>query len=290
MWAEGGFSEYLPWAIGKDADAKPMPLWIKPKQKLSVADLQNSMRDHYENTPLSLTQDDDLGQGIFSAPYRLSPLSYDVDGKKYFNERPISTQQSAFVFVSQLRSWLPRQVGGVFWFGNDDANMVAFTPIYCSMTERPACYNTPNADAVTFSMDNAYWVCNWVSNMVYPRYNALFPALKARRDKLDSQYLSMQKEIEQKAMAVYMDKGEEACARFLNEYSVQMAQEMLAEWQQLATYIIVKYNDMVEKPEADGKFKLSPYGLGETVKRPGYSPAARRAIADRVGERLAMPE
>ena len=290
MWAEGGFNEYLPWAIGKDPEAKPMPLWIKPKQKLSVADLENSMRDHYDNTPLALDQDDDIGQGIHSMPYRLSPLSYEIDGKKYFNERPISTQQSAFVFVSQLRSWLPRQIGGVFWFGNDDANMVPFTPIYCSMTERPNCYNTPGADAVTFSMDNAYWVCNWVSNMVYPRYNVLFPDLKAKRDSLDHLYMSRQKEIEHKAQQIFLEKGEEACVRYLNDYSVKTAQDMLGEWQQLATYLIVKHNDMVIKPEENGKFKRSPYGLGATVMRPGYSKAARKAIADRVGDRLAIPE
>ena len=115
--------------MGKDKDAEPMPLWIIPDRKLSVADMREAMRDHYEGTPLSV--DSDLGGGVWNMPYRPTPLRFKVDGKDYFNERPISTQQSAFVYVSQMRSWLPRQIGGCFWFANDEGNMCAFVPIYC---------------------------------------------------------------------------------------------------------------------------------------------------------------
>lgn len=289
-WSEGGFDEYLPWTLGKDPDAKPMPLFIKPKRKLSVADLETSMRDHYEGTPMAQTRDNDPGQGLYASPYRQTPLSFKVDGVTYFNERPTSTVQSGFVFISQLRGWLPRQIGGVLWFGNDDANMVTFTPMYCSMTEQPECYNTPGADALTFSMDNAYWVCNWVSNMVYPRYDMLFPDLKAVRDSLDNMYLSQQKKIEREAMQVLETRGDEACAKFLNDYSVEIAQSMLETWRKLATYLIVKYNDMAVKPEKDGKFMRSPYGIGETVKRPGYNEYTRRQIAKQTGDWYKMPE
>lgn len=145
---------YLPYAEGKVKDAEPMPLWIKPNRKVSVQDIQECMRDHYEGTPFSL--DKDPGQGVWNMPYRPTPLTYKVDGKEYFNERPTSTQQTAFSYVAQLRSWLPRQIGGVLWFGNDDGNMVAYTPVYCGNTSQPECYNTKDADAVTFSMKNAF--------------------------------------------------------------------------------------------------------------------------------------
>lgn len=289
-WVEGGFNEYLPWALGKDKDAKPMPLWVKPKQKLGVADMEASMRDHYEGTPMSLDRVNDPGQGIFDAPYRPTPLSFEVDGVQYFNERPASTQQSGFVFVSQLRSWLPRQIGGVFWFGNDDANMVSFVPMYCSMTKQPECFNTPGADAVTFSMDNAYWVCNWVSNMTYPRYSTLFPDVKAVRDSLDNRYLSNQTAIEAEAKDILEKQGETACAKFLNDYSVREAQGMLKSWQDLAFYLIVKHNDMAVKPEKNGKFELTENGIGATVKRPGYTKNARKAIAKQTGDWYIVPK
>lgn len=288
-WAEGGFMDYIDWALGKKADAKPMPLWIKPKQKLGVEDLEASMRDHYEGTPLSLDRDDDPGQGWYAAPYRPTPLSFEVDGEKYFNERPISTQQSGFVFVAQMRSWLPRQIGGVFWFGNDDANMVSFVPMYCSMTKQPKCFNTPGADALHFSMDNAFWVCNWVSNMVYPRYSMLFPDLQQVRDSLDNSYMKQQALIEQMAQNVLTKDGEEACAKFLNDYSCKQAGEMLKAWKDLATYLIVKYNDMCIKPEKNGEFEKSPYGIGATVKRPGYTDYMKKAIKRSTGDWYKMP-
>ena len=284
------FSAYLPWALGKDPDAKPMPLWIKPNRKVSVHDVEMAMRDHYEGTPLSVVKDDDPGKGLYDMPYRPTPLSFTVDGKKYFNERPISTQQSGFTFVAQLRSWLPREVGGVLWFGNDDANMVAFTPVYCSMIQQPECYNTPGADATHFSMDNAYWVCNWVSNMVYPRYSMLFPAVETLRNTLDSTYQARQQQVEEHAQQTLKAKGSEACAAELNRYSVDCAQQMLAKWKDLATYLIVKYNDMAVKPEKDGQFELTPEGLGATVKRPGYNPSAAKAVSQYRDGWYAVPE
>ena len=130
-----GFDRYLPWAEGKDPNAEQMPLWIVPDRKVSVQDVEVCMRDHYEGTALSL--DKDMGQGVWQMPYRPTPLMYKVDGKQYFNERPTSTQQTGFSYVAQLRSWLPREIGGVLWFGNDDGNMVAYTPIYCGNTVQP---------------------------------------------------------------------------------------------------------------------------------------------------------
>lgn len=279
--------KYIPYAEGKVKDAEPLPLWIVPNRKVSVQDVEACMRDHYEGTPFSL--DKDMGQGIWQMPYRPTPLYFKVDGKKYFNERPTSTQQSGFSYVSQMRSWLPRQVGGVLWFGNDDGNMVAYTPIYCGNTVQPECYNTPGADAVTFSDKNAYWVCNWVSNMVYPRYSLMFPSLKELRDSLEQAYFAKQAEIEKTAMAKYQEKPAEAI-QFLTEYSNNTAQQMLARWKQLAIYLIVKYNDMAVKPEKDGKFMRTKTGLGASVERPGYPEKVARELIKQTGDRYAVPE
>ncbi|MGN0283078.1 MAG: dipeptidase [Prevotella sp.] len=274
-------SDYVDYAAGKVADAKPMPLWIIPNRKLSVKDLEMAMRDHYEGTPFAL--DGDIGGGIWEMPYRPTPLSFEVDGKKCFNERPVSTQQSGFVYVSQMRSWLPREIGGVLWFGNDDANMVPYVPVYCSATQIPLCFNTPGADALTFSKDNAFWVCNWVSNMVYPRYSQMFPSLEQVRDSLDNSYLALQAEVEAKALQ--MDGT--GAAKYLNDYSCKKGDEMIARWHQLATYLIVKYNDMVVKQEnPDGSFKLSKHGIAERPVRPGYSEKYARELIKQTGEKL----
>jgi len=280
-----GMDRYLPWALGKDKDAEDMPLWIIPDKKVSVKDIMMDMRDHYEGTPMAIDSTD-IGGGIYQMPYRPSPLYYTVDGKKYFNERPVSTQQTAWTFVSQMRSWLPREVGGCFWFGNDDPNMVAFTPIYCSMTKQPECYNTPGTDDLTFNDKNAFWIENWVSNMVYPRYSMMFPSLKAVRDSLQDAYFAQQVEIESKTKEMNPSEMQ----KYLNDYSINQAQQMLSRWKQLAFYLIVKYNDLAVKPEKDGHFTRGKYGLAERVVRPGFSPSYAKKLAKETGDRYLAPE
>ncbi len=281
------FSAYLPWAEGIDPNAQPMPLWIKPNRLLTLQDVQAAMRDHYEGTPFALDQD--LGGGIWEMPYRVSPLSYKVDGETYFNERPTSTQQSAFSFISQMRSWLPRQVGGCFWFGNDDGNMVSYVPIYCANTRQPECFNTPGADDTHFSMDNAFWLCNWVSNMVYPRYSLMFPSLQQVRDSLDAAFAKVQPEIEAEAIARYQN-DEQALVEHMTNYSCLKAEQMMDRWHELAFYLIVKYNDMVERPDRDGQFYKNQYGLGATVKRPGMAEKFAREMNRHSGHRMKMPK
>ncbi len=282
-----GMDRYLPWALGVDKDAEDMPLWVIPDKKLSVQDVQTAMRDHYEGTPMALDSAD-MGGGVWQMPYRPTPLMFEVDGKKYFNERPVSTQQTGFSYVAQLRDWLPRQVGGVLWFGNDDGNMVAYTPVYCGNTVQPVCYNTPGADGLHFSMDNAFWVCNWVSNMVYPRYSQLFPSLREVRDSLELSYFTHQKEVEDKAVALYQSDPASA-VKYLNTYSNKQADQMLSRWKQLATYLIVKFNDMTVRPEENGRFKLTPEGIGARVSRPGYPESFRRKLVKATGSKYEVP-
>ncbi len=283
-------SPYLDWALGKDPNAKDMPLWVVPNKKVSVADVEACMRDHYEGTPLSVADGTDTGGGIWQMPYRPTPLMFKVDGKQCFNERPVSTQQTGFVFVSQMRSWMPREIGGVLWFGNDDANMVAFTPMYCSSTVRPECYNTPGADAVNFSFKNAYWVCNMTSNMVYPRYSQMFPTLKEVRDSLDNSYFAAQPGVEAKAQELYA-QNPQAAVKYLNDYGIEKAQQMLVRWQQLFQFMVVKYNDMIIKPtKKDGSFEKTPYGLGATPVRPGYPEKYAKELIKQTGDKFLVPE
>lgn len=281
-----GMDRYLPYASGEDLQGEPMPLFVRPERKLSVQDVKDMMRDHYEGTPLAL--DDDPGMGPFEAPYRPTPLTWSVDGKTYFNERPISTQQSAFVMVSQMRSWLPDYVGGVLWFGCDDANMMAFTPVYCCTDLVPECYSDKVADGLNFSFKSAFWVCNWVSSIVYPRYSQLFGELENVRDRLEKDYNALQDRTEKEALALAKEdgKGEEAARDYLTDYTNRVAAGMLYEWMELGKRLMVKYLDGGVRPERDGQFLRTPGGLGVPVERPGYPERYRREIVKATGDRF----
>lgn len=282
-----GMEQYLDYVDGKHiGQAKPMPLYFKPKQKLSLQDVMNSMRDHYEGTPFDITKD--VGAGPYEAPYRPTPLVWEHKGKKYFNERPISTQQTAGTYVIQLRASLPNAIGGVLWYGNDDPNMVAYTPVYCCASKAPECYDPKDASDVKFSWNSAFWVENWVSNMTYPRYSQLFPSVKAAREELESKYASQQAVIEAQAKTLLSQDPARAKA-YLTDYSAQCAKQMMNRWKQLGEYLIVKFNDQAIKPEKDGKYEMTPDGLGKAVERPGFNENYREVITKETGDKYLIP-
>lgn len=285
-WVDG-MEHYLDYADGKHiGESEVIPLYFKPKQKLSLHDVMNSMRDHYEGTPFDVTKD--AGSGPYDAPYRPTPLSWKYEGKSYFNERPISTQQTAGTFVVQMRDFLPNPIGGVIWYGNDDPNMVPYTPVYCCATKAPECYDSKDANDVTFSWDSAFWIQNWVSNMVYPRYSQLFPSLKEARQELELSYASEQTKVEAKAQKLLQESPARAIA-YLTDYSAQCAQRMMNRWMNLGKYLIVKFNDQAVKPEKDGKFELTPDGIATSPQRPGFNDNYKRIIIKETGDKYLIP-
>ncbi len=285
LFADADMSKYVAWASG-DATAEPMPLYFKPKAPLSLQDVQRGMRDHYENTPFDITND--LGAGPYKMPYRISPLSCEVDGKEYFNERPISTFQTAFTFVAQLRSFMPDAVGGVMWFGTDDANMVVYTPVYCCATAVPDCYAKQYADPVEFSWKSSFWVFNWVSNMIYPKYSMVIDDMRNVQGELENGIYELSREVELKALDAVKASPEYAVA-MLTDFTCNTAETVLAEWKKFGEKIIVKYNDFVVKKEENGKIKRSNTGLVDEIVRPGYPKEFWKKIAEETGDRYLVP-
>ena len=285
-WVDG-MDKYLDYADGQHiGKAEPMPLWFKPKTKLTLRGVMDSMRDHYEGTPFDITKD--AGAGVYSAPYRPTPLSWEYKGKKYFNERPISTQQTAGTIVIQLRSSLPDAVGGVIWYGNDDPNMVVYTPVYCGATKAPSCYDPQDASDVKFSWQSAFWVENWVSNMTYPRYSQLFPSVLAAREELQDKFCSAQADVEREALALHGKSAVEA-AKYLTDYSELCGKTMMERWRRLGEYLIVKYNDQAVKVEKGGKFALTPDGIAVPPERPGFSDSYKETIIRETGDKYLIP-
>lgn len=282
-----GMERYVDFVDGMHVGtSEVMPLYFKPNRKIDLADIIEAHHDHYEGTPFDFQKD--VNSGVYQSAYLPSPLTYEVNGKKYFNERPISTQQSACVFIAQMRSWLPNEIGGVLWFGNDEPNMIAYTPIYCCIDRVPECYDESTANDHTFSWKSAFWVENWVSNMTYPRYSVMFPAVRAVRDELQQKYLSEQADIDAQAQKLLAQNITD-CRKFLTEYSVNTAQQMLERWKELGTYLIMKFNDQVVKKEKDGKWELTEDGICVSTERPGYPEQYRQTIAKETGDRYLVP-
>ena len=273
-------AKYVTYAQGKTTD--PMPLYIKPDRKLSAQDIQEMMRDHYEGTELDWRFD--VGAGPFNSPYRWSPLSFEVDSVEYCNERPIATQQTGFSFVAQMRSWLPNEIGGILWFGIDDAAQTVYYPFYCGHTETPLEMSVGNGDLLTFSWTSAFWIHNWVSNMVYTRYSDMSIDMKKVQSKLEEQFRIAQPDVEKEAARLH-EQSPSQSVHYLTQYTNNLVKEGVAEWKKLGEYLMVKYVDGVIKREEDGQFKRNPYGEPASPLRPGYSNEYYKKIVDQTGDK-----
>jgi dipeptidase len=275
-----GMNQYFDYASGHNLKNR-MPLWIKPDRKIAPEDVMDYMRDHLEGTPLDMTLD--VGAGPFANPYRWRPLTWEVDGVAYCNERATATQQTGFVFVAQARDWVPTQMGGILWFGVDDAGSTVFTPMYSTITEVPFAFKQGNGSMMEFSFESGFWVFNLVSNFAYTRYNLIHPEIRAKQTMLEDKFLEETKDIDTKAMELYENDKNTAIA-MLTDYSVKTGNETVKQWLNFYTYLFTKYMDGNVKTKVD-----VPEGYkyhNPNLSQPGYGQDTYRRIADDTGDKL----
>ena len=257
--------KYFAWVDGQSAE--PMPLYIFPDHKITLAEMQERMRDHYEDTPYAMTED--IGAGPNHVPYRWRPMDYTVNGKTYTHERAIATQQTGWSFVSQSRDWLPDPVGGVFWFGTDDTNTSVYMPLYCGMTKVPA--ELAQGDVNTFDINSNFWVNNIVANEAYHRYDMMIPDIRKVQNKLEKGFFEQVKANDPKLKAMVEAGDMDAYRNAVNALGAQDAKEATDRSRDLAVYLFVKFMDgNRKKTDADGNFIKSQYGVPVYPEFPGY--------------------
>ena len=279
------YTDYEDYAMGHNAKNR-LPLYIKPAQKLTVKMVADVMRDHYEGTALDMTKD--AGAGGHALPYRWRPMGFKVDGVSYTNERAIATQQTGFWLLGQARSWLPDEVGGIFWFGVDDAATSALTPIYSSSLRVPECFRVGNGDMLTYSPTSAFWLFNRVTNFAYLLYDRVAPEIRKVGDKHEIDAIERTAAIDEAAMMLYKESPQKA-REFLTDYSVNTAQELFAKWDKLDKYLLVKFMDgNIKKQDANGCFLDNGYSkaIPPMPSQPGYSEMWKRTVKESAGERL----
>lgn len=282
-----GMDRYIPLVMGHDLEAEPMPLYIIPDEKVSVQDVQRMMRDHYEGTPMDMTQD--VGAGPYAVPYRWRPMGFEVDGQQYVNERAIATQQTGFVLVAQLRADKPDLVGPVLWFGVDDANTTVFSPMYGCITRVPEAFSSDNGSLTEFSWTSAFWMHNWVANMAYNKYSYMIRDIRPVQQEIEGKYFADQSAIEAEALRIEKEQGTDAARAYLTRYSEECANSATARWRKLGEYLIVKYIDGNVKKEEHGEFKTE-HGLAVPPDQPGYSEEYYRMIHQGNYDHLKVPQ
>jgi dipeptidase len=281
--------QYLNYISGHDLSRR-MPLWIKPNRKISNYDMMNLMRDHLEGTAFDMRKD--IGAGPFGLPYRWRPLEWkvsdDPNAKDYCNERATSTQQTGFVFVAESRNWLPDPIGGIFWFGVDDASTTVFNPMYCGITGVPECFKVGNGDFLTYSPTSAFWLFNLVANFCYLRYDSMSSDAREVQKRLEAEYLSEIVSIDANASELYKDDVWKA-RDYLTDYSIRTAARTFNEWKALSEYLLVKYIDGNIKNEKNGKFERTPVGYPVMPQQPGYPDSWKKSVIQDTGDKLWVP-
>ena len=290
--------DYIDYAMGYDK-TKRFPLFVKPSRKISIKDVADVMRDHYEGTPMDMTQD--IGAGGNALPYRWRPMGFEHDGKKYVNERAIATQQTGFWFVGQSRGWLPDTIGGVNWFGCDDAATSYLTPIYTTINDVPECFRVGNGNMITYSPTSAFWVTNRVANACYKAYDMMAPTVRAAIDSWENEMISAVAKADEEALKMYNeaekkprkqikrnDKAKKlvdpyaSVREYLTDFSVGNAQKIFNKWVDLEVLLLVKYIDgNVKAQNEDGSFVTNDHTdhIPSGIKQPGYTAKWKEAVA-----------
>ena len=292
---------YVDYAMGHNPDNR-MPLWIKPAKKVPIKNVADVMCDHYEGTPMDMTTD--IGAGGNALPYRWRPMDFEYEGKKYTNERAIATQQTGFWFVGQARGNYPDVIGGILWFGTDDAATSYVTPIYSNTEKVPECFRQGNGNLLSYSATSSFWINNRISNACYRMYNIMAPYVRERIDKFENEQMEKVRQNDVKALELFkksMDSAEKAgkkkslaydvmadtgasfaaVKRLLTSYSVKTAQDIFKQWQELEVTLTVKFIDgNVKAQNADGSFKHTDFsaGIPDELTQPGYTDTWKEAV------------
>ena len=258
-----------------------MPLYIKPDRKISLHDMMGFMRDHLEGTDLDMSKD--VGAGPFGCPYRWRPLTWMVDSVRYCNERATATQQTGFSFISQMRSWLPDEIGGIHWWGVDDAAGTVYMPMYASITTIPHNFAVGNGSMMEFSETAGFWIFNQVQNFAYTRYNYIHPEIAAVQSKLEGDFISYTDGVDAAAKKLYETSPEKA-VEFLTIYSNSAAERTFNTWKKLYRYLFVKYMDgNIKTPkELPENYKF----VNPKVEQPGYGEEWYRLIVEKTGKQF----
>ena len=301
---------WLDYVMGQNLE-KDLPLYVYPRRKVGVKDLADVMRDHFEGSPMDMTQD--IGAGGNGLPYRWRPMEWEFDGSSYVNERAIATQQTGFWMIGQARDYVPDVVGGILWFGTDDAATSYLTPIYTATTAVPDCFREGNGDLLHYSPTASFWINNRISNACYKMYNVMAPHVREKIDafeidqmehkthSVDSMAVVMYNQVVVKLQKKLSSKGDvmvekkpfKKIVKYVTDYTVKTAQDQFKAWTALEEELLVKYMDGNVKPQnEDGSFRYSKYskGVPEKIEWPGYTELWKESVSEAHGGIIRIPE
>ncbi len=281
----GEMDQFLNYAMG-EKDSPRMPLFIKPDRKLTPRDLMEFKRDFLSGTDMDMSKD--IGSGPYNSPYRWRPLTWKLGNNEYFHERVTVTQQTGFSFIAQMRNWLPNPIGGILWFGVDDAGSAVYVPFYCGINKVPHNWAEGNGDMLLYNDDAAFWIFNRVAHFKYLFFNRVIVDIKKAQNELESKFEAYLPGIDNAALT-FWELNPGLARSFLTDYSIAMANETILKWKELSNFLLVKYLDGNVKQEKGGEFLRNPYGYPQPPSFPGYSDEWKKVLINETNKKFEKP-
>jgi len=212
-----------------------LPFSVKPDKKISVKDIMAMTRDKYEGTPY------DPARGILGGPFKNPNYfrSFKVDKNNYTSSRCISVNNVEYTSITQSRSWLPDAVGGIVWlaFGAQDTS--CYIPLYAGITRLPISFSI--GDHWVFDRRSARWAFDYVDFHTQVVYSYAIEDVRKAQNKWETQALDTIPVIDKFADTLYK-KSPAAAARFLTDYCVNNAENIIKGWWEMGHKLLVKYN------------------------------------------------
>ena len=201
-----------------------LPFSVKANRKMTVQDMRDILSDHLEGTQF------DKSKGYESG----SPHDAMSSG-----DGCICHQHNQEAAVFQLRSWLPPEVGCVYWRTTGASCSSVLTPWYLGITHTPEIYYkqhdlkenltvefhfNPPPTTYDYDPDKAFWIFNSLENLVDLNYKKNIKKVRSVWKDYEAEEFAMQPAIEQAALEL-LKKDKTSGRRFLTLYSSALALE-----------------------------------------------------------------
>lgn len=175
----------------------PMPFIFKPARKLSLTDLFDELRDHYEGTEFAGSPDWNNG----------NPHDYHI--------MRICSDRNMYGVVAHLRSDMPAEIGSVMWVGMRRPCIQPFVPVFAGVTGFPdgfARIREPDALAAQFREDPArftrsdglvWWHIVDRAGKIDEAYAERVPAVRRDAMAIENTFLQAVPGFQQKAVSAW---------------------------------------------------------------------------------------
>lgn len=222
------------------------PFAATPEKKISVQEVMAFQRSTFEGTIYDMTSYPEWLVPDGKGGYIKSPLATPFPGcemRKLIKQtyrRPVARHRGHYGMVMQLRSWLPNEIGGVYWVYLDNPYFSPYVPIYAGNLSVAETYNI--YDPNKYDEKSARWAIDFVDNLANLRFQDIATDVRAVRDPFEAEMFNGQRGIEDEALTLYK-KDSESAREFLTNYSNGKMNRVTEMFLNLRDQIITKYTN-----------------------------------------------